>query len=146
MRNFFLILVGVLLWSCDDDDYPYAEVPSVILNEFWAQYPDAKDAEFTISREDHEVEFELYGNDYSAIIGASGNIVKEKKEITWKDLPLEVQQKLQEKYGQKKIKDIEWVKSTEGRFYQVKVNHFFNDEKIVLNAAGEIEMDRNYWK
>ncbi len=140
-----MILVSVLLLSCDDD-YPYAEVPSVILNEFWAQYADAKDAEFNPSGQDYEVDFNLNGKDHSAVIHASGNILKEKKEIEWNELPPAVQQTLEKEYGQKKIEDPEWVKIAEEILYQVEINRFFIDKKIVLNAAGEIEANRTYWK
>ncbi len=140
------MLVSLLLLSCDSDDYPYAEVPSVVLNEFWAQYPNAKDAEFKKSEEDHEVEFELFGKDHSAVISASGNILKEKKEIEWNELPPAVQQTLQKEYGEKKIEDPEWVKLGQEILYQVEVKRFFRDERVVLNRAGKPDPELNYWK
>lgn len=140
------MLVSVLLLSCDDDDYPYVEVPSVVLNEFWAQYPDAKDAEFNQTGEDHEVHFELYGKDYSAVIDASGNILKEKKEIEWKELPSKVQQTLQKEYQETKLEDPERVKLGQEMVYQVEVKGFLNDEKVVLDKDGKPIPDVNYWK
>lgn len=138
--------MNILLLSCDDDDYPYADVPSVVLNEFWAQYPDATDADFKKFGEDYEVEFEVDGNDHSAVYNTSGIILKKKKEIEWNALPLEVQKRLQENYGQKKVEDFEWVKLGEDIFYQAEVNKFFMDEKIVLNAAGKVDTSQNFWK
>lgn len=132
--------------SCDDDDYPYAEVPSVVLNEFRAQYPDAKDAVFNQNAEGYEVDFEVYEKDHSAIIGSAGNILKEKKEITWNELPPEVQATLQTLYKEKKIEDPERVKLGQEILYQVEVKRFFSDEKIVLNQAGKTDPDLNYWK
>lgn len=145
-RILFVILMNILLLSCDDDDYPYADVPSVVLNEFWAQYPDATDADFKKFGEDYEVEFEVDGNDHSAVYNTSGIILKKKKEIEWNALPLEVQKRLQENYGQKKVEDFEWVKLGEDIFYQAEVNKFFMDEKIVLNAAGKVDTSQNFWK
>ena len=51
-----MISLGFL--SCDSDDYPHTEVPSVILNKFWIHFPNATDVEFTKSGEIFEVEFE----------------------------------------------------------------------------------------
>ena len=138
--------MNILLLSCDDDDYPYADVPSVVLNEFWAQYPDATDADFKQFGEDYEVEFEVDGNDHLAVYNTSGIILKKKKEIEWNALPLEIQKRLQENYGQKKVEDFEWVKLGEEIFYQAEVNKFFMDEKIVLNAAGKVDTSQNFWK
>ena len=145
-RNLFVVLVSLVMFSCDDDDYPYAEVPSVVLNEFWTQYPDGTDADFNMVGEDYEVDFEIDGNDHSAVISTSGNILNEKKEIAWDELPPEVQQTLQKEYGEKKIEDPEWVKMGQEIYYQAEVSRFFLDKNIVLNAAGKIEPDQVYWK
>lgn len=146
LRNVFITLVVLVLLSCNDDDYPYAEVPSVILNQFWSQYPDATDAEFNEIDSGYEVDFELSGVDHSAVFNSSGMILKEKKDIQWNELPPVVRQILQKEYGQKKIEDPEWVRTAKVNYYQVEVSRFFIDEKIVLNARGEIEENRNYWK
>jgi len=140
------MLVSALLLSCDSDDYPYAEVPSVVLNEFRTQYPDAADAEFKQDAKGYEVDFDLEGKDYSAVIDASGNILKEKKEIVWDELPSQVQHSLQKKYGQKKIEDPERVKLGQEIYYQVEVDRFFRDDRILLNKAGRLNPNLDYWK
>lgn len=146
LRSLFLLLLSIILLSCDNDDYPYAEVPSVVRNAFWTQYPDAADAKFIKLGENYEVEFEINEEDGSAVVSPSGNIIKEKREIEWNDLPAAVQQTLRETYGQKKIEDPERVRIGEENHYQVEVSRFFIDEEIVLNAAGKINTNLNYWK
>ena len=145
-RNVFITLISLVLLSCDNDDYPYAEVPSVILNQFWSQYPDATDAEFIRIDKEYEVKFEINRVEHSAVINSSGNILQEKKDIEWKELPPAVQQTLQKEYGQKKMEDLERVKSAEENYYQAEVCRIFIDKKIVLNAGGVIEENRKYWK
>ena len=145
-RGLFLLLTGILLWSCDNDDYPYAKVPSVVRNEFWTQYPDATDAVFIELGENYEVDFEINGEDAAAVISTSGNILKEKKEIEWSDLPSAVQQSLDNTYRQKKIEDPEWVRIGEKIYYQAEVSRLLLDKKIVLTAAGKIDTNLNYWK
>ncbi|WP_423819723.1 PepSY-like domain-containing protein [Salinimicrobium sp. TIG7-5_MAKvit] len=146
LRSLFLLLLSIFLLSCDNDDYPYAKVPSVVRNAFWTQYPDATDAKFIQLDENYEVEFEIDEEDGSAVISPSGNIVKEKREIEWNDLPAEVQETLRKTYGQKKIEDPERVRIGEEIHYQVEVSRFFIDDEIVLTAAGKIDTNLNYWK
>ena len=146
LRSLFLLLLSIFLLSCDNDDYPYAEVPSVVRNAFWTQYPDAADAKFIQLDENYEVEFVIDEEDGSAVVSPSGNIIKEKREIEWNDLPAAVQQTLTETYGQKKIENPELVRVDEENHYQVEVSRFFIDEEIVLTAAGKIDTNLNYWK
>jgi hypothetical protein len=96
--------------------------------------------------QNYEVEFEINEEDGSAVVSPSGNIVKEKREIEWNDLPAGVQETLRKTYGQKKIEDPERVRIGEEIHYQVEVSRFFIDEEIVLNAAGKIDTNLNYWK
>ena len=146
LRKFFLVAIGISLLSCDNDDYPYAEVPSVVLNEFWSQYPDASDAEFSELGKDYEVDFEVNKIDQAALISPSGELLKEKIEITWNDLPARVQKTLERDYGRRKIEDPEKIKVGEDIFYQVEVDRFFRNERLVMDASGNIETAMSYWK
>lgn len=132
--------------SCDDDDYPFSEVPSVVLNSFRTEYPDATDAEFSKEGENYEVEFEIAGNDNAALINPSGNILKEKKEIPWDSIPAEVREKLDNEYGKKDIKDPELVRTGEEIHYQAEVERFLTDEKVVLDKTGKQDSGLDFWK
>ncbi|MCY2687998.1 PepSY-like domain-containing protein [Salinimicrobium sp. TH3] len=144
--HLLLILLSNLLLSCDDDDYPYAEVPSVVLNEFWAEYPKATDAEFSQFQETYEVEFEIGDNDYKALFDSSGSILKKKREISWSSLPPAVRNSLRKQYGEKDIKDPEVLRTGDKTFYQAEVRRFFSNEKVVLNEAGKTDTTLIYWK
>ena len=132
--------------SCDNDDYPYADIPSVVLNEFWSQYPDATDAEFSEVGEEYEVDFEVNKIDQAALISPSGELLKEKVEIEWNDLPAGVQQTLERDYDRRKIEDPEKIGDGGEIYYQVEVDHFFRNEKLVLDASGNIDPNLKYWK
>lgn len=145
-RSLFLILLVGLSLSCDSDDYPYAKVPSVVLNAFRVGYPGATEAEFSQTGEGYNVDFEVAGNEYSAVITTSGEIVKEKKEISWQQLPAKVQKNLSEKYEPSDIEDQEVVRSAREKYYQAEVRRFFSEEKIVMDSLGKRKEDMNYWK
>src|SRR5690606_17347067 len=87
-----MILMGILLFSCDNDDYPHAAIPSVVLNEFWSHFPKASDVEFTKTGDDYMVDFEWNGNDAGVVIAPAGVVIKEKMEISFEELPARVKQ------------------------------------------------------
>lgn len=136
----------MVMMSCDNDDYPYSNVPSVVLNEFWTQYPEAREAEFNRSAGNFEVEFELNETDFKALLDLSGRILKEKREINWEALPADVQRALQKEFGKHKIKETEVVKVGNATYYQAEVNQFLREENIVLRKTGEKVSALNYWK
>lgn len=139
------MLVAYLIFSCDNDDYPYSEVPSIILNEFWTQFPDASDVEFKRKGENYEIEFEMNGIDAVASISPSGKLIKEKREILFEEFPAEVQKGL-EKYGRKKINNSERVKTEHEIYYQAQVQQLWLDTKLVLDETGKEDPTLIYWE
>ena len=145
-RLFLVLVVGSLLYSCDNDDYPFAEIPSVVLNEFKTEFPNATDIEFTSSGKNFEVDFEVGGKDSKVFIAPPGTILKEKKEISWNELPPVVRQTLKKKFGENKINDPELVKSDGTIYYQVQVNKFLFEKNVVLDKTGKEITALKYWK
>lgn len=144
--HLFIFLLSGLLLSCDNDDYPYSKVPSVVLNKLRVEYPNAREVDFELQNENYEAEFEIEGDDYNVLIDPLGNIIAEKTEITWEALPAEVQQKLENEFGRNKIEDPELVKIGEEIHFQVEVKRFLIDDKLVLNESGNQAKDLSYWK
>lgn len=132
------------LLSCDNDDYPYADIPSVVLNEFWSHFPDAKDVDFNKIGEDYEVDFELNGNDAGAVITAEGIVIREKKEISFDELPAAVQEALND-LEKNKPGDIEVIQLPEDTYYQIELKRFWFDKKIVFDKTGEENKTLKYW-
>ena len=139
-----MILMGMLLFSCDNDDYPHAEIPSVVLNEFWSHFPKASDVEFAKTGDDYMVDFEWNGNDAGVVIAPAGVVIKEKMEISFEELPAGVKQALG-KFRKNKIGDIEIVKINDNTFYQVEIKQFWLDKRIVLDTTGKEENKLSYW-
>lgn len=137
-----MISLGFL--SCDSDDYPHTEVPSVILNKFWIHFPNATDVEFTKSGENFEVEFEYKGQDAEALIEQPGIILQEKIEVSFEELPVEIQKSVR-KIGRHNIKNFERVKTKEQIIYQMKEKRFWFDKKMVMDEAGNLVSASNYW-
>lgn len=144
ISSFFAILAGTLLFSCDNDDYPYSQIPSVVRNSLWTDFPGATEVKFSRSGENFKVAFEVNGIDHEAIIATNGNVLSEKKEVSWKTLPVEVRESLEKEYGEEKIDDPVIIEVGEQIYYQVQVKRFLSKEKLVLDSLGKQDSTLNY--
>lgn len=142
--QFLMVPIGLLFLSCDNDDYPHAEIPSIVLNEFFAHFPNALDVDFEKNGLNYEVDFEINEIDRGAIISAEGILIKEKKEVQMREIPLEVQNGL-EKFEKNKIGELEIVKTLNDTFYQVQLKRFGFDKKIILDKAGKENKEESFW-
>ncbi|MDX1751857.1 MAG: hypothetical protein R3259_01615 [Salinimicrobium sediminis] len=80
-RNFSITLKSLVSLSCNEGDYTYAEVPSVISYQYWSQYPDATDAELSRIDKDFKVDLEInrvellkFGNPEDLIFTPEGDL------------------------------------------------------------------------
>lgn len=144
-RVIFLTVIFVsMLISCDSNDNPNLETPSVVLNAFQAKFPGAKDVEWEKFKEDYEVEFEIERIDYTAIIANEGNLIKYKYDILSTELPEAVNKSIKTNYDFNKIDDTEILKIDENTYYQVEFEGNIKDDKVIFNADGEENTDIEY--
>ena len=141
----FTVFLGVFFISCHDDDYPYANLPSVVMNGFRAEFSNAKNIEFKRIGKLYEVEFEVAQNDAAVMMDSTGTILRERREVTWKDLPAEFRIYLDSEFGKEKIDDPEMIIAGDKVHYQVQVNRFFLDKELVLDANGNPDASLEYW-
>ena len=139
-----LVFFGLLL-SCDSDDYPNADIPSVVINKFRASYPEASEVKWEQVKDHYEVEFELDGNDTKVRIQTSGDIIAEKLDINYEELPEKVISSLEKEFGKKKIEDPEMITSEEKTYYQVEIASFFFDKELVIDELGVKITSVPYW-
>lgn len=145
--TFYLFgLVSLLtITSCDSDDdgNVKADIPSVVLNAFEAEYPNATDVEWEQMVNTFEVDFDIENVDYDAIFNEEGSILKEKHEIKQSELPETVRQQITGSYPNLMIDDAEIVMIDGITYYQVELEGN-PDKKVVYTDAGE-EATVNYW-
>lgn len=132
--------------SCDDDDYPYSEIPSVVLNKFWAEYPGATDVSFIQVDKNYEIEFELNGKEAKTIIASPGDILKEKKEVSWSALPPAARASLEKDFEKKEMEDVEVINTGKNSHYQVTIDGLFRDKQVVLDSAGNVDEGLSFWE
>lgn len=138
-------VICVLLLSCDSDDYPTADIPSVVLNKFRSSYPEASEVDWKQIRDGYEVDFKLNEKDAEVRIDISGDILKEKQEIKFPELPEGVLAALEEDYGREKLEDPQLIRAGDSIYYQVEIANFLFDKELVIDEKGMEMTSVPYW-
>ena len=138
------MLIVVFTIGCDDEIAP-AEIPSVVENTFKSHYPDAVQVEWESYGKDFEVDFELDRTDHSARIDNAGNLLGYKYEIATNTLPSKIITVLNTEYAKMKWEDPEILVTGKKSYYQLEIDGFFNDKKIVLDSTGNEIENIKHW-
>lgn len=147
MKQYVLLsLLFTLLCSCDADDNVHTEVPSVVLNAFHREYSQALQVGWQQRDTLYEVDFEINDRDHSALVNAEGKIVGKKKEISVDKIPPKVISGLTRNFKMSDLGDPELVELNGRIVYQLELDKFLFDEKIVLDEAGKLITNIPYWE
>ncbi|SHJ47753.1 PepSY-like domain-containing protein [Pseudozobellia thermophila] len=135
----YIAALGLFTFSNAQDLYPN-QVPSVILNEFNSRFPNASDVEWEMKGALYNVEFETgWDRDHEVWYDPEGKIVRQKDEITAKELPEAVSQTIKTKFKGYRIDDVERISDKGETVYKVEVNSLLKDDwDLVLNDKGEL--------
>jgi len=143
-RLFILMLLATPLIGCDND-VASSEIPSVVENTFESHFPYAMDVEWEKKGDDFEVDFEVEKTDYSARIDPAGTMLGYKYEIAHEAIPASILAFLNTEYSNKKWDDPEILVQDKNSYYQIEIDGFLNDKKIVLDSEGKsIENIKNW--
>lgn len=138
----FLISLSII--GCDNE-ITSSQVPSIVENTFKSHFPNARDVEWETLSADYEVSFELKNIDHDALLDSSGNLLKYKYEIEETELPEIIKSFLEQEYPQEKWDDPELIIDGNSEYYQLKLDGFFNDKKIVITSLGKVLSNTKYW-
>lgn len=147
MKRFLTLILFVIFFGfigCDKD-ISFSEVPSVVENTFKSNFPDAKDVEWKTVGEDYQVSFELEDVDYHALLNNLGNLLKYRYEIEENELPESIKKSLRKEYTKKDWDDPEYIIEGESTYYQLEIESFFRDKKLVVDNSGKLEENKKYW-
>lgn len=137
------IIAGTFI-SCDNGDSPNVETPSVVLNTFQSEFPEAMDVEWEEINDEYEVEFEIKNIDHTAILSRDGNLIKYKYDILLSELPVPVKNTINTNYDLNEIDDTEILRIDGATYYQVEFEKNLLDNKVVFNATGEVNSEIKY--
>ncbi len=143
MKKNFLLTAFVFLLGAGIStakDIPQSLVPSVIVNKFQQQFPNAQDIEWEIKGEYYEVEFEIGWPDldHKILYDLKGNIILHKQEIPYSQLPAKIVSKLETEYAGYRVKSIQKIESRGKAIYKLTVKTYKEKWKLELDAQGNI--------
>ena len=73
-------------------------------------------------------------------------ILKQKEQISWEGLPVQIQEFLTREFRQENIEDPELVISGDTVYYQVQVRRFLGDENLVVDRQGRLDSTRTFFQ
>jgi hypothetical protein len=133
----FLLVTSAAMVSCAQNNYQ-SQVPSLVVNSFQQQFPNAKDVEWDTENGYFNVEFEIGRNDQEAWYDSAGKMVKLKQEIAYADLPAVVKDAIKRDYPNYRTDDVK--KITEGTVitYKVEVERRADERVLLFEATGKL--------
>lgn len=139
------ICISVSLISCDSD-ITTSEVPSIVQNTFKSNFAHAKDLDWELVHDAYEVSFEIENIDHDALLDASGNLLKYKHRIDGTALPQGIKTFLSQNHPKEKWDDAEYIVAGNSKFFQIELDCFFTDKKLVLDGNGKELPAISYWE
>lgn len=130
-----LVLTGTAMFA---QDIRSNQVPSVIVNQFNADFPKAKDVDWELENKVYKVDFELgWFDDHEAWYAANGERIRLKEEISNSDLPKAVRSAIDRDFKSYKIDDAEKITEKNKVFYKVEIEKGDDDRTLFYNANGK---------
>ena len=116
-----------------------ADVPQPVKAAFMKQFPKADKARWEMeTKTEYEVNFKQGAEDMSATYGAAGQWLETEKDIKADALPGPVRKTLADRYAGHKVKDLSYVESPKGKFYEADIEKGEKSMEIVFNADGTV--------
>ena len=137
-----LLFIGFILFSGNvvlAQDIAADEVPSLVLNQFNADFPNAGDIEWELENQSYHVEFELGRHkDLDAWYSKEGDLVKVKESIEKRDLPKVVLNAIEKQYPDYRIDDVAKMTSGKSISYKVELEYRRGELTKLFGADGTI--------
>lgn len=128
-----------------DHDIASSQVPSVVKNTFKNEFPQAKNLEWDSLKYNYEVSFEMKQIDHVALLNSSGNLLKYKYEIDQNMLPTSIISFLEQEHSREKWEDSEHIIDGNSDYFQLKLDGFLKDKKLVVDSMGKVLPNIKYW-
>lgn len=136
-----LSLMGTLIAQ----DIPASQVPTAVTGAFSQAYATATDVDWEKEKNNFEVEFEINDVDHKALYTPEGKLLMVKRDMRETDLPSAITQKIAADYARLSIDDVDEVTAEGKTYYQVELDGFLRDRKLVFNENGQEEKNFKYW-
>lgn len=131
------MLLAVLLLSTYNllaDDIPKSQVSSVIINQFNADFPNARDVDWERERGLYQVSFELsWTKDVEVYYTPEGKQVKLIEELSKSEVPQKITEKISVDHKNYRIEDAYRIEQDQVVTYKVSIERWFSDDDFTLH-------------
>ena len=138
------LVVSFSFISCEND-ITTSQVPSIVENTFKSKFAQAKNVEWEFANDTYEVSFEVENIDHDALLDSSGNLLKYKHRIDGTAVPKEIRAFLAKEHPKGKWVDAEYVVDGNSKYFQIELDGFFTDTKLVVDSNGKELPNSKYW-
>lgn len=138
-------LVAVSFVACSND-IPEAKVPSVVLNSFKTDFPNATQVDWDKVKGNYVAEFEVETVDHEVKFSADGKKIMQKKDLIEASLPATIITSIKTNFSAYVLEEIEEVIKEGVTYYQVELDTKGKpDKKMVFSADGRETTTLPYW-
>ncbi|MBB2150430.1 PepSY-like domain-containing protein [Pedobacter gandavensis] len=135
-----LLLAVALLFSglTYAQDIPAKDVPLEVRNSFKKAFPNATKVEWELKGDLYNADFDIGRRDHEVWFTSKGAIVKHKKEIRAKELPVAVANVIKKDYSGYRIDDVDHFEEGKTVLYKVELKKVGEEKKVVFDAKGNV--------
>ncbi|MUH34721.1 hypothetical protein D9O36_02605 [Zobellia amurskyensis] len=140
-KQIFSIGVALVMGSIlQAQDIPQNQVPSIIVNKFNKQFPNASDIEWEMDGSLYNVDFEMgWNTDHDVWYNAEGDVVKHKEDIAKSELPQAVKDRIKTDFKGYSIDDLERITDNQKVVYKLELDAFTKqDWDAIIDADGTL--------
>lgn len=140
-KNFITaILLILFVGSVFGQKLHKSQVPSVIINNFYQQFPKAMDVEWKLEKSEYVVDFEtgIRFYDHTIWYDKTGKILRHKEEIPSSQLPAAVSKTLKDEFKGYYTSDITRYTNGKKITYSVEMKKLSEEWKVNIDSEGKI--------
>ncbi len=140
MKKLILFFIALVAFNNSfAQDLRKSEVPSVVLNQFNSKFPKAFDVEWEKDGDLYKVEFETkWNNDHDVWFNSEGKIIKQKEELSARDLPQAIKDYINQEYKNYKVDDVDKITENNRVIYKVEVENRKREINLFFNEDGTL--------
>lgn len=114
------------------------QVPSIVLNSFKKEFPQASGVDWEMKNGIYEVEFEIKRLDHHLWLDAQGELVKHEQEIKARDLPAKIRQKIRSSYKGYRITEADQLTLPDRTLYKLELKTLTKEMNLVVDGEGQV--------
>lgn len=139
MKTLFLIIFVSSISYATAQDIAKSEVPSQVSSALTSKFAKAKDIEWEMEGDLFKADFEVNSRDHELWIDRSGSIRRHREELSRRDLPQVISEKVKTEFQEYRIDDAHKVEDNGRILYHIDLDGPGEDREVWFAEDGTIE-------